>query len=122
MIDNLIKQVWEHGGALTKTALGVVVVLCFGMIGWQLHATREDNKETRAQLMQLFETERTQRSKSETIVYQNQAAFVAGLNAIAVAVGRVEATLRILPADRGTLPKPEASPPVEIRRPPEGSP
>ena len=129
-MESLLK--WATESPLGKSALGFVVILLFGLVIWlqisnrsELSANRADAQEFRKQFMDLLIKEQDRNDKQRTAQWQAMSKIADGLNAIGLATAtgfaRIEATLRILPADRGNMPPMPLAAPKMVELKPPGS-
>lgn len=127
-MESLLKRATDS--PLGKSALGVVVILLFALVVWlqissrnELAASRADAQTFRQQFMDLLIKEQDRNDKQRTAQWQALSKLADGLNAVGLATAtgfaRIEATLRILPADRVHMPEvPLTAPkPVELKPP-----
>jgi type VI protein secretion system component VasK len=127
-MESLLKRATDS--PLGKSALGVVVLLLFGLVIWlqvsnrnELAANRADAQTFRQQFMDLLIKEQDRNDKQRTAQWQALSKLADGLNSVGLATAtgfaRIEATLRIMPEDRGNMPTPKiaAPKPVELTPP-----
>ena len=115
-MQSLLKTLTES--PLGKTALGIVVLLCFGGMYLQFKTSTEDARLSREQLFKLFETHRSETASANTRQWQNMAEVAKAVNSVAIALGRIEALLHVPPAERPRTTNAEPPKMAEVKPPP----
>lgn len=117
-MQSLLKTLTES--PLGKTALGVVVLMCFAGMYLQFKTLTEDARLAREQLFTLFQKHSQDTTAANTRQWQNAAEIAKAVNAMAIAMARIEALLHIPPAERPRATITEPPKMAEVK-PPEKS-
>lgn len=113
MIDSSTTWIGKYGKALTGTALGVVVALCFTFMELQRRADITSREATETKLFQLFADHQKDMKDTARNQWQNQSKIADGLNAVALEIARMNELMRI-PIDQRPKVSPTSEPPKPI--------
>lgn len=98
MTTEILKSIVDS--PLGKTALGVVVIVLFGLNFWQQSAMRADSREWRDKIFALHEQQRLDQQSANVRQWEALSKCKDATQAVAIALARIEALLFIPPEQR----------------------